>query len=138
MKKLYFAAFIALICVSCGKNSDPVPNVAVYIQGSLLSPQFSPLRGAGVAITISGGVAGIIVYHRGDGAYVAYDRCSSYKPENKCSVTIDSGDLTATDPCSGSKFSLYDGTPVKAPATQSLKQYSVIVDDAYDITIQNY
>jgi hypothetical protein len=129
---------MTIVCLSCGKNSDPIPVVAVYIQGSLLSPQFSPLRGVGVAITISGGVAGIVVYHRADGAYVAYDRCSSYKPENKCAITIDSGDLTATDHCSGSKFSLYDGTPVKAPATQSLLAYSVIVDQGYNIIIQNY
>jgi nitrite reductase/ring-hydroxylating ferredoxin subunit len=129
---------MTIVCLSCGKNSDPIPDVAVYIQGSLLSPTFSKVRGVGVAITIPGGVAGIIVYHRADGAYVAYDRCSSYQPEKKCAITIDSGDLTATDPCSGSKFSLYDGTPVKSPATQSLKAYSVIVDAGYTITIQNY
>ena len=138
MKKCCLLILMTITCLSCEKNSDPIPNVAVFIQASLLSPQFSPLRGTGVAITISGGVAGIIVYHRADGAYVAYDRCSSYKPENKCAINIDSGDLTATDPCSGSKFSLYDGTPVKAPATESLLQYNVTVVDDYDITISNY
>lgn len=138
MKKSYLILLMAIVCLSCGKNSDPVPTVAVYIQGSLLSPQFSALRGVGVAINISGGVAGIVVYHRADGAYVAYDRCSSYQPEKRCAVTIDSGDLTVTDPCSGSKFSLYDGTPVKAPATQSLLAYSVFVDSGYNIVIQNY
>jgi len=138
MKRCYLLVLIAITCLSCGKNSDPVPNVAVFIQASLLSPQYSPLRGVGVAITTTGGVAGIIIYHRGDGTFVAYDRCSSYKPENRCAVTIDSGDLTATDHCSGSVFSLYDGTPTKLPATQSLLQYNVTVVDAYDITISNY
>jgi nitrite reductase/ring-hydroxylating ferredoxin subunit len=128
---------MTIVCLSCGKNSDPIPDVAVYIQGSLSSSTFSKVKGVGVAITISGGVAGIIVYHRADGAYVAYDRCSSYQPEKKCAINIDSGDLTATDPCSGSVFLLYDGTPSKLPATQSLKAYSVFVD-GYSIIIQNY
>jgi len=135
MKKLYLILLLTLICVSCVKNDDPIPDVAVNFQGSLLSPQLSPLQGIGVAVNIPGGVAGIVIYHRADGAYVAYDRCSSYKPENRCAVTIDSNDLTVTDPCSGSKFSLYDGTPVKAPATVSLKAYFVTeVDDVISIS----
>jgi nitrite reductase/ring-hydroxylating ferredoxin subunit len=137
MKKSYLILLMAIVCLSCGKNNDPIPDVAVYIQGSLLSPQFSALRGVGIAINISGGVAGIVVYHRADGAYVAYDRCSSYQPEKRCAVNIDSGDLTVTDPCSGSVFLLYDGTPSKKPATQSLKAYNVYVDSGFNIIIQN-
>lgn len=138
MKTLYYVVLLAAIsCLSCGKNNDPVPDVAVDFQGSLLSPQLSPLRGAGVAVTVSGGVAGIVIYHRADGAYVAYDRCSTYQPEKRCAVTIDSDNLTVTDPCSGSKFSLWDGTPVKAPATIALKTYYVTLIDQYDISITN-
>jgi nitrite reductase/ring-hydroxylating ferredoxin subunit len=138
MKKLYYVVVVAVLsCLSCGKNSDPVPDVAVSFQGSLLSPQLSPLRGYGVAVTIPGGVAGIVIYHRSDGLYVAYDRCSTYQPEKKCAVTIDSDELTVTDPCSGSKFSLWDGTPVKAPATVALKSYYVTMIDQYDISITN-
>lgn len=138
MKKLYYlVVLVAMSCLSCGKNSDPIPDVAVDFQGSLLSSQLSPLRGAGVAVNVSGGVAGIVIYHRSDGAYVAYDRCSTYQPEKKCAVTIDSGDLTVSDPCSTSKFSLWDGTPVKAPATVALKAYAVTMIDQYDILITN-
>jgi nitrite reductase/ring-hydroxylating ferredoxin subunit len=138
MTKLYYVLALAVMsCLSCGKQSDPVPDVAVSFQGSLLSPQLSPLRGYGVAVNVSGGVAGIVIYHRADGVYVAYDRCSSYQPEKKCAVTIDSDNLTVTDPCSGSKFSLYDGTPVKAPATAALRSYYVTMIDQYDISISN-
>jgi len=138
MKKSYLILLMAIVCISsCGKNSDPIPDVAVFIQGSLLDPAYSKVRGVGVAITISGGVAGIILYHRADGAYVAYDRCSSYQPEKRCAVNIDSGDLTATDPCSGAVFLLYDGTPSKLPAKQSLKAYSVYVDSGFNFIIQN-
>jgi nitrite reductase/ring-hydroxylating ferredoxin subunit len=138
MKKLYYVVLLAVMsCLSCGKNNDPVPDVAVDFQGSLLSPQLSPLRGAGVAVTVSGGVAGIVIYHRADGAYVAYDRCSTVDAQKKCAVTIDSDELTVTDPCSGGKFSLWDGTPVKAPATISLRAYTVTLIDQYDIAITN-
>jgi len=138
MRKLYFVVLLAAVsCLSCGKNNDPIPDVAVDFQGSLLSAQLSPLRGAGVAVTVSGGVAGIVIYHRADGAYVAYDRCSTVNPSKRCAVTIDSDNLTVTDPCSGAKFSLWDGTPVKAPATVALRSYYVTMIDQYDISITN-
>ena len=102
-----------------------VPNVGVSFQATLSDPRFNALRSIGGAVVVDGyGVAGIIIYRSAYG-YVAYDRCSSYEPQNRCKITLDSPTLTATDPCSGSKFSLTDGTPVKAPATRSLKQYSV-------------
>jgi nitrite reductase/ring-hydroxylating ferredoxin subunit len=138
MKKLYYVVMlVAMSCLSCGKNNDPVPDVAVDFQGSLLSPQLSPLRATGVAVNVSGGVAGIVIYHRADGAYVAYDRCSTVNAQDRCAVTIDSDELTVTDPCSGAKFSLWDGTPVKAPATIALRSYAVTMIDQYDIEITN-
>jgi hypothetical protein len=139
MRYVWVLAFIAVFSLSCGKNADPIPNVPVYFQGSLLSKQLQALRGVNEAVYVPGGIAGIIIYHRADNVYVAYDRCSSYKPENKCAVTIDSDNLTATDPCSGSIFSLYDnGNPVKAPASVALKSYYVALSaDGYTITVSN-
>jgi nitrite reductase/ring-hydroxylating ferredoxin subunit len=129
MKRLYFIVFLVLAGLSCGKNSDPIPNVAVDFNDSLSDPRLSALNAAGGVVLISGyGVAGLIIYREPDGSYAAYDRCSSYKPENKCAVNLDPSHLTVTDPCSGSIFSLLDGTPVKGPATQSLKPYSVSTD----------
>lgn len=92
----------------------------------------SALNSPGGAVVISGhGVAGIIIYRRADNVFVAYDRCSSVNPQNKCAVTLDNPNLTVTDPCSGAKFSLFDGTPVKAPATKSLKSYHVTANSLY-------
>jgi len=51
-------------------------------------------------------------------------------------VVLDNNTLTCTDPCSGSKFSLIDGTPVKAPATRSLRAYSVNVSN-FEIFVSN-
>lgn len=82
------------------------------------------------------GVAGLIIYRRADGAYVAYDRCSSVNPQQMCAVVPDDPNLTATDPCSGAKFSLFDGSPVKAPAKRGLKEYNVIITN-FEIMVAN-
>ncbi|MEO6150223.1 MAG: hypothetical protein ABIP28_08680 [Mucilaginibacter sp.] len=95
------------------------------------------LNGIGGHALIDGGVKGIVVYHRSDGNYVAYDRCSSYEPEKRCAVNIDEVAFQVVDPCSGSKFLLDDGTPVKAPASRSLRSYTVIKRNIYELQIVN-
>jgi hypothetical protein len=126
MKRLgYLAVVLIWGCMGCAKTGEVVPHVGVYYENSLSHPDLANLKTIGGAVYIKGyGVAGIIIYRRGFNDYVAYDACSSYEPQNRCAVTIDNPMLTATDPCSGSKFSLSDGTPVKAPATRSLKAYA--------------
>jgi nitrite reductase/ring-hydroxylating ferredoxin subunit len=114
MKKYWCIGF-GLACLSCGKtNQSYIPNVSVSFSASLSDPRLSALSSNGGAVLLTGGVAG-------------YDRCSSYEPEKRCAVTLDSPTFTVTDPCSGAKFSLTDGSPVKAPATQSLKAYTVSI-----------
>jgi nitrite reductase/ring-hydroxylating ferredoxin subunit len=118
---------------SCTKDDGSyIPDVYVNYTVPINDPSISALNGPGGAVVISGhGVAGIIIYRRADNVYVAYDRCSSLNPQNKCAVTLDNPSLTVTDPCSGAKFSLFDGTPVKAPATKSLKSYQVTANSLY-------
>jgi len=126
MKKISLIGLVILSCISCVKSGDTIPSVAVSFEAALTDPRLSALRPIDGAVIINGyGVAGLIIFHEADGSYAAYDRCSSYQPQNKCAVTLDNPTLTATDPCSGSKFSLTDGTPVKAPATSSLRSYTV-------------
>lgn len=129
IKKLTPILLLCLFFFSCGKtNVGAIPNVPVNFSAPLSDPRISKILVQGGAVTVEGyGVAGLIIYHRPDDIYVAYDRCSSYQPENRCAVTLDSPTFTATDPCSGSKFSLSDGSPVKAPATKYLRAYSVNV-----------
>lgn len=119
--------------MACGKdNGSYIPDVYVNYSIPINDPSISALNSPGGAVVINGqGVAGIIIYHRSDNVYVAYDRCSSVNPQNKCAVTLDNPNLTVTDPCSGAKFSLFDGTPVKAPATKSLKSYQVTANSLY-------
>jgi nitrite reductase/ring-hydroxylating ferredoxin subunit len=138
MKSLGIIAVLALVSLmGCVKSGNVIPNVSVNFEAALTDPRLTALHNAGGAVIINGyGVAGIIIYREADGSYAAYDRCSSYQPQNKCAVTLDNPSLTVTDPCSGSKFSLEDGTPVKAPATLALKAYAVNVSN-FEIFVSN-
>lgn len=137
MKKLLLLVFVPLLFLSCGKGGDVVPSVPVNFQASLTDPRLAPLNASGGYVVISGyGVAGLILYRRPDRSYAAYDRCSSYQPEKHCAVNVDESGFTATDPCSGSKFSMTDGTPVKAPATKSLRSYYITVSN-FEIYVSN-
>jgi nitrite reductase/ring-hydroxylating ferredoxin subunit len=136
-RKICLLAVMVFTFFSCGKSGDVVPNVSVNFQADISDPRLSALHSPGGAVIIKGyGVAGLIIYREPDLSYVAYDACSSYMPEKRCMVTLDGNSLTCTDPCSGSKFSLADGTPVKAPATRSLKAYSVNVSN-FEIFVSN-
>ena len=131
MKKLGLLVLLTISVLSCGKDSgDYVPSVPVNFQASLSDPRINKLSSLGSAVVVSGyGVAGLLIYHDASGNYRAYDRCSSYDPSKKCAVTIDDTGFTVTDPCSGAKFSLSDGSPVKAPATKSLRAYDAYVSN---------
>lgn len=137
IRKFGILAVVMLTCFSCGKESGYVPNVAVSFEADVNDPGLAALHSPGGGVIIPGyGVAGIIIYREADMSYVAYDACSSYQPQNHCAVKLDNNSLTCTDPCSGSKFSLIDGTPVKAPATRALKPYSVNVSN-FEIFVSN-
>jgi nitrite reductase/ring-hydroxylating ferredoxin subunit len=137
MRQLLLFITATFCLLSCGKSGDVIPYVAVNFQATLTDPRYSALNVPGGAVLVNGyGVAGLILYREADGTYAAYDRCSSYMPQNHCAVTLDAGNFTCTDPCSGAKFSLIDGTPVKAPATRSLKSYSINVSN-FEIFVSN-
>jgi len=130
MRKFLLLA-VSVMCISffsCGK-ANPVPSTSFTFQADI-NPKYSALNIVGGYVYVSGyGVAGLIIYHSQTRGIVAFDRCSTYKAEKKCAVTVDDTGLQAVDPCSGSKFSLEDGTPVKAPATQALRSYQVVHTD---------
>lgn len=132
-----FIALLILTLAACGKQGNVVPNVSVNLQIPVNDPRVSALRNPGGAVLISGyGVSGLVLYRRTTGGYAAYDRCSAYEPEKRCAVTLDNPSLTVTDPCSGAKWSLEDGTPVKSPAVRSLKEY-VVNANSFEIFVSN-
>ncbi|MBC7419014.1 MAG: hypothetical protein H7325_12785 [Pedobacter sp.] len=122
-----FLICLFLFC-GCGKAQDFIPDVPVNFTAPLTDPRLSPLNTVGGAVIINGyGVSGIIISKTPFGEFVAYDRTSSVNPQQRCAVVLESGLFTVTDPCSGAKFSLLDGSPAKAPAVRSLKHYTVSI-----------
>ncbi len=137
IKRVLMLVIICLAYFSCGKSGDVIPNAAVSFQINIDNPAVAALHSPGGAVIISGqGYAGLIIYREPDLSYAAYDACSSYMPQKKCAVVLDGNSLTCTDPCSGSKFSLADGSPVKAPAKRSLKPYNINVSN-FEIFVTN-
>lgn len=128
MRKIIGFLCIVFLFASCAKEDSVIPDLPVNFSAQLTDPRLSRLSSPGGVVSLSGyGVAGIIIFRRPDNSYVAYDRCSTVNPTQKNAVVVDDPALTATDPVSGAKYSLYDGSPVKAPAKTSLKQYGVTI-----------
>ncbi len=138
MRYTGFLSIFLLMFTACDNGEEGrVQDVFVNFKAPINDPRIRALNSAGGAVTIEGhGVAGLILYRAPDGRYLAYDRCSTVDPEKKCKINVDDPSLTATDPCSGAKFSLSDGSPVKAPAKRALKQYQVVVT-SFDLSVIN-
>ena len=137
--KLRTGILLILIAVlSCNKdNLDRIPEA--YVNYQITLQEFNIKNNNGVLIVNKRedtGVAGLIIFRRPDNVYVAYDLCSSVNPQQRCAIVPDDPNLTATDPCSGAKFSLFDGSPVKAPAKRPLKEYQVIITN-FTLTVRN-
>ncbi|MEQ7800663.1 hypothetical protein ABDJ41_12725 [Pedobacter sp. ASV1-7] len=119
---------LVFLLFGCGKENLNIPNVAVNLSRQLTDPGLIRLSSpGGAAIVNNYGVAGIVIYRTLSGGYKAYDRCSTVNPEKQCAVELDEPSFTVTDKCSGAKYLLEDGSPAKAPAVLSLKEYQVTV-----------
>lgn len=124
MKRILGIAIVFLLFASCGKEENNVPDYPVNYSVTLI--EFGIKAQNNVLLVPNKGVAGLMIVKTPNG-YVAFDRCSTVNPEKACAVTPDDNGFTATDPCSGAKFSLLDGTPQKAPAKISLKSYAITI-----------
>jgi|GEM_PF-347350 len=143
MKRLGLLMVFCALLTACGKdNSSGIPVASVQLNLPMTDPRISKLNSIGGAVFLdlnqgyTGSVAGLVLYH-GSAGIVAFDRCSSYQPELKHAVVSDGSGFNALDTYSGSKFSLQDGSPVKAPATKSLRSYYVYVDGAQVLHVTN-
>ncbi|MNK81790.1 hypothetical protein D3C87_1015450 [compost metagenome] len=135
MRYLYSILLVLIFTAGCGKDQGYIPDVPVNYNVTLT--EFS-LKAVNNVLVVSGyGVGGLLVVKTPFNTYVAFDRCSTVNPEKICKVAPDDSGVTATDPCSGAKFSLYDGSPQKAPAERSLKSYNVSVQGNTLIHVSN-
>lgn len=126
---------LTLLFTACGKNNDNyIPNVPVrYI---ITVQEFNIKAKNRILLVPDQGVAGLMIVAVGNN-YYAFDRCSSVNPEKRCAVVPDDNGITATDPCSGAKFLLTDGSPQKAPAVRYLKSYQASLQGGVTINVSN-
>jgi hypothetical protein len=125
---------ILLLCISCSKGDAYIPEVPVNYTVDLTT--FSLRAENGVLTVPNAGVAGLLIVKTAVG-YRAYDRCSPVNPQEMCKVTADEGGITVTDPCTGAKWLLFDGSPQKAPAVHNLKSYTLRLQGSQIIQVTN-
>lgn len=120
----------------CGKESEMIPNV--FVEYNVTVQEFNIKAKNRILLVPDHGVKGLMIVAVGN-SYVAFDRCSSVNPEKPCAVEPDESGITATDPCTGAKFLLADGSgsPNKAPAVRNLKSYSTSLRGGQTINVSN-
>jgi len=124
MKKIVGIVLGFLLFASCGKEENFIPDYPVNYNVTLV--EFGISANNNILLVPNKGVAGLMIVRTPNG-FVAFDRCSTVNPEKACAVAPDEVGFNATDPCSGAKFSVLDGSPQKAPAKIALKRYDVII-----------
>lgn len=133
-KRLFGLLCVLLVCFGCGKEGVYIPEVPLNY--NITIQQFNIEAKNGILLVADQGVAGLLIVSTAAG-YRAYDRCSAVNPQALCKVTPDEGGITVTDPCSGGKWLLLDGSPQKAPAVHYLKSYTVRIQGSQNIQVTN-
>lgn len=124
--------FILQSLVSCKVNNcNVIPDVNIQVTFSQADAQeaFTP----GGSAYVKGGVSGLIVYNMstvaGNYEFIAYDRCSPVKPQERNPVNI-INNFVAEDPESGAQWFLTDGSPTKISECP-LRAYRVLSHGNY-------
>jgi hypothetical protein len=84
---------------------------------------------------VGGGVRGIILYRKDMATYIAYERNSSFHPNEACAtVEVHNSNLYMIDICSNSTFDFNTGIPTNGPAITPLRRYVVNLN-GFELTI---
>lgn len=135
IKKTVGLFLLVITFWGCGKESEMIPNV--FVEYNVTVQEFKIKAKNNVLLVDNQGVKGLMIVAVG-GGYRTFDRASSVNPQNGgCAVAPDSSGITATDPCTGAKFLLLDGTPAKAPAIRNLKSYTTSLRGGLTINVSN-
>lgn len=131
MRNLFFAiSFTGVLLFACKRqDNSTIPNVPVDLYLYTTDPVFFNLQVPGGWEYITGGSRGILVYRLSNNDFMAYDRHCPFQPENPCGlVEVNVTNVSATDSCCGSQFSIIDGSLQKGPASAPLKLYQTTFD----------
>jgi len=129
LSRLILVVLLLLMTLTCKKDKEEIPNVAVNIYIYPNSTQYVQLNTNGGWVYLTGGVRGIIVYRRTQDEFVAFERNCPYLPSSTCAlVSVEQSGLTLLDSCCGSRFIITDGSIVNGPASVSMKTYYTAYD----------
>lgn len=124
---IYWVVFIFFIShsVSCRRDNDTVPTVAVDEYLNLNLPEFINLNAVNNWVYYNyAGNRGIIVVRTSPTDFLALERTCTFDPSvNTAYVTGIPNDIFCIDSTCLSKFSLLDGSVVNGPASQPLLRY---------------
>jgi len=144
MKQIYLRySIIPLLALgslftSCNKEQYPIPNVPVNIAINLDLPSYIQLQNPGGTVYLNGGSRGIVLYRNFD-EFVALDRHSTVNSTDPCAVVEINPDnqFELIDTCSGTTFSIMNGTVLSGPGQWGLKRYDAYWDGLWTVTILN-
>ncbi len=135
-KKLLFILFISVF--SCKKSTDQIQAVQVDFYIYLTQPDFVALNTVGNHVYVTGGVKGIIVYHKTIDEFVAFERSCPYDPNvTGAIVAVDSSNLGLIDYHCGSRFNILDGSIVAGPTSYPMRLYYCEYDGVSALHIHN-
>lgn len=141
MKSLFLSLSAVLALAACGDEIDPVSPVAdvlVREELNLNSVAAQPLRFRdGSAVTIPGGVRGIVVYKKSGDQYRAFERFSPHRMQDSCgALVVPPHFFYMEDTCHGCRFD-WEGRPVAGPCRSLLKTYRVQFMNEFTLLITN-
>lgn len=120
---ILFISILTLTLNSCNKRDDFVPNVFVDVYVDTSLPSYFDISAPGGWMYVnSEGSQGLIIYRYDLTGFLVYDRHATFEPINNCVLEVED-DLTVSDPCSSSTYSIFDGSIITGPANQPLKTY---------------
>ncbi len=125
LQTLFLLGILLVLVSSCRDRNNGVPLVAVDKEINLSLPSYSSLAVVGGWSYVSGGSKGLLVYRKTQEDFVVFDRHSPYNVDAGCIVHMDSSSyIEVIDPCSSTKYSIFDGNVTSGEGSLPLKQYN--------------
>jgi nitrite reductase/ring-hydroxylating ferredoxin subunit len=131
-------AILLSFIFACKKSTDQIPPASVDFNLYLTQPDFQTLNTVGNYVYVTGGVKGIIVYHKSIDEFAAFERTCPYDPNTAAAkVVVDSSGLGMIDYNCGSRYNILDGSVTHGPASYPLRQYACEYDGVSSLHIHN-
>lgn len=127
-----------LISLSCNESDqEDIPYVYVNFTINPQSIEYGDLDIPGNYAYVTGGYRGIIIYHRTQNDFYAYERACTFDPlESDARVEVGEENTLISCPSCGSRYLMLDGSPFDGPAIRSLRQYKTHYD-GFNLTVTN-